>query len=144
VSINRSTVIERFVRKERARSQMRFFELSSLAGIYANNRCNGDIDVAYRELIKALDDVGFLGSRVLYLDPDIRPPYFPQPRKSDKEKLKWFPHKQNPIITRQFIEDRERFLSWSIVRDDYLAKSWLATQSPCHPLTTITRITMAR
>jgi hypothetical protein len=59
---NRAAVIHRFVLKERAREQMRFFELSSLAGIYANNRCNGDIDAAYRELIKSFDDVGFLGA----------------------------------------------------------------------------------
>lgn len=119
----RAAVIQRFENRERARQQMRFFELSSLAGIYANDRCRGNIDAAYRELIKSLDDVGFLGSRILYLDPDIQPPYFPQPRKSEEDELKWLPHKQNPIITRQFIEAREKELGWALVRDAYLAKS---------------------
>jgi hypothetical protein len=61
----RAAVIRRFEIRERARQQMRFFELSSLVGIYANARCGGDIDAGYRELIDALDHVGFLGSRVL-------------------------------------------------------------------------------
>ena len=120
----RAALIQRFENRERARQQMRFFELCSLAGIYANERCCGDIDAGYHEIVKALDDIGFLGARVLYLDPDIRPPYFPQPRKLEKEKLKWLPHKTNPIITRQFIEAREKELGWPLVRDAYLAKGW--------------------
>jgi hypothetical protein len=78
---NRDAVVRRFALKERAREQMRFFELSSLARIYAT-ACGGDIDAGYREVIKSLDDVGFLGSRILYLDSDVQPPYFLQPRKS--------------------------------------------------------------
>jgi hypothetical protein len=104
---------------------MRFFELSSLAGIYANQRCRGDIDAGYRELIEAIDHIGFLGSRILYLDRDVQPPYFSQPIKSEKEKPKPLPHKTNPIITRQFIEIREKNLGWPVVRDAYLAKSWI-------------------
>jgi hypothetical protein len=122
---NRAAVIHRFELKERAREQMRFFEFSSLAGIYANNRCNGDIDAAYRELIKALDDVGFLGSRILYLDPEGGPPYFLERRTSPEAPLVPRPHKQNPLITKKFIEAREQELGWIIVRDAYLAKSWV-------------------
>jgi hypothetical protein len=121
----RAAVIRRFEIRERARQQMRFFELSSLVGIYANARCGGDIDAGYRELIDALDHVGFLGSRVLYLNSDIRPPYFSEPIKSKEDfPQKPLPHKKNPIITRQFIEHREKELGWPIVRDTYLAKSW--------------------
>jgi hypothetical protein len=122
---NRAAVIHRFVLKERARSRMRFFELSSLAGIYANDRCNGDVDAAYRKLIKAIDDIGFLGSRILYLGPDVGPPYFSEPLTSPEVPLVPKPHKQNPLITRKFIEAREHELGWIIVRDNYLAKSWV-------------------
>ena len=128
MSINRSIVIERFVRKERARSQMRVFELSSLAGIYAN-RCNGDIDAAYRELIKSFDDVGFLGARVLYLHPDVSPPYFRQGPDTDPDPKKppppYLPHKLAPIISRQFIKKREKEIGWSEARDGYLAHTWI-------------------
>src|SRR5262249_3901126 len=112
----RADVIERFELQERRRPQMRYFKLADLAGLYAEKRCHGDIDAAYRELVKALDHAGFLGSRVLYLHPDIQPPYFPKPRKSEEEKLEWLPHKTNPIITRQFIDAQEKESGWTIVR----------------------------
>ena len=58
---NRTRDVEHFERQERARAKMRFYELSSLAAIYAKERCSGNIENAYEELIKALDDVGFWG-----------------------------------------------------------------------------------
>jgi len=75
-SRERAVVIERFARQERARPQMRWFELAVMAALYAKERCNDNIDVAYQELIKALDRTGFLGSRILYLHPEVSPPYF--------------------------------------------------------------------
>jgi hypothetical protein len=71
----RSTVIERFERRERARLQMRFYELSTMAALYAKER-RVEIEDAYRELVKSLDSTGFLGARILYLHPDVSPPYF--------------------------------------------------------------------
>jgi hypothetical protein len=124
---SRGAIIERFVRKERLRERMRFFELSSLAAIYAKERSGGDVDAAYREIVDALDETGFLGSRVLYLHPAVRPPYFTERLRSKKVIPKPLPHKNNPIITRQFIEARERNLSWADTRDAYLAKSWVAS-----------------
>jgi len=54
----RALVIERFERRERSRPQMRVFEFAVMATLYAKERCNGNIDVAYQELIKALDKGG--------------------------------------------------------------------------------------
>src|SRR5262249_37958786 len=74
---------------------------------------------------KAIDDIGFLSSRILYLDPDVGPPYFSEPLTSPNVPFVHKPHKQNPLITSKFIEARENGVGWIIVRDDYLAKSWV-------------------
>jgi hypothetical protein len=127
----RAIVIERFERKERARPDRRFVPLSTIAKLYAKeSHCT--LDDAYRELIKALDTVGFLGTRVLFLHPDISPPYIrprdtnPTPSAPPPAHL---PHKKAPLITRSFIEDRIREMDFGTVRDGYLARCWIAVVS---------------
>ena len=92
---------------------MRHFKLADLAGLYAKERCCGDVDAAYKELVLAFDQVGFSGTKVLFAHPDVSPPYFNGLPRS------------TPIITRQFIEARKKEMGWPAVLDAYLALSWV-------------------
>jgi hypothetical protein len=124
----RADAIQRFEARERTRAQMRFYELSTMAALYAKERCV-KIDDAYKELVKALDNSGFLGARVLYLHPDVSPPYFREGPDLNLDPKKppppYLPHKTSPLIIRQFIEAREKEMGWDITRDVYLARCWI-------------------
>jgi hypothetical protein len=105
---------------------MRWFELAVMAALYAKERCNDNIDVAYQELIKALDRTGFLGSRILYLHPEVSPPYFWEQIRTKKSfPPPNLPHKTSPLITRNFIDARIKELSWEVTKNAYLARCWI-------------------
>jgi hypothetical protein len=77
-------------------------------------------------LIAAIDGVGFLGDRILYLHPDISPPYFRKPYLDPNRPLPPFlPHKKNPLITRQFIDERVRENGLTDTCSLYLARCWV-------------------
>jgi hypothetical protein len=125
----RALVIERFERRERARDQRRFLDLPTMAALYSKERSSrGDLDTAYHTLVRSLDDVGFLGTRILYLHPDVSPPYFRPPDRNPNPKAPlppYIPHKTKPLITRSFIEQQIRSMGWDVTRDAYLARCWI-------------------
>jgi hypothetical protein len=114
----RAASIERFERRARSQDPIRYFAVETMAALYARHRGDADTLPAYRELMKALDGVGHLGSRVLYLHPDISPPYFPP-----------HPHKGAPIITRAFIAQRVDESGIELTRDAYLSRCWIDAAS---------------
>jgi hypothetical protein len=123
----RAAIIERFEQRERSRARPRFFELATMAALYAKER-DASIEDAYAKLVKALDETGFSGTRILYRHPDISPPYFSKVRlrrPRDLKKVEYRPHKTSPLITRAFIEERIKNLDLAATIEAYLSRCWI-------------------